>query len=151
MKASTIKRFLNWYPPYMGAGIRVKTLTPDFRHAVTEMRLTWYNRNYVGTHFGGSLYTMCDPMYMLMLLNILGNEYIVWDKAASIDYIVPGRSTVTAEFHISNELVDSLKSMEPNEKRVFDLHVNVKDVNGDVVARVTKTEFVNRKPLKSKL
>jgi len=149
MKATTLKRLLNWYPPWIGAGVRVKELSPDFRHAVTEMNLTWFNRNYVSTHFGGSLYTMCDPMYMLMLLNILGSDYIVWDKAASIEYLRPGRTTVTAEFHISDNLVQSLQAMEPNEKRIFDLHVDVKDTEGEVVARVTKTEYVNRKPLKS--
>lgn len=151
MKATTLKRFLNWYPPYIGAGVRVTDLSPDFRHATTRMKLTWFNRNYVSTHFGGSLYTMCDPMYMLMLLNILGSEYIVWDKAASIEYLRPGRTTVTADFCISDELVESLRAMEPNEKRVFDLHVDVKDTNDEVVARVTKTEYVHRKPLKSKL
>jgi acyl-coenzyme A thioesterase PaaI-like protein len=151
MKATTVKRFLNWYPPFIGASIRVKELSPDFRHALTEMRLTWYNRNYVNSHFGGSLYTMCDPMYMLMLLNILGNDYIVWDKAASIEYVKPGRTTVTAEFRISDDLIKSLRAMEPDERKVFDLHVDVKDTDGEVVARVTKTEFVNRKKLKSKL
>lgn len=151
MKATTLKRILNWYPPYIGAGVRVKELSPDFRHAVTEMRLTWWNRNYVSTHFGGSLYTMCDPMYMLMLLNILENDYVVWDKAASIEYLRPGRSTVTAEFRIPDDLVKSLEDMEPNEKRVFDLSVEVKDTNDEVVARVTKTEYVNRKPLRAKL
>ncbi len=142
MKATALRRILNWYPPFIGAGVRVKELSPDFRHAITEMHLTWWNRNYVSTHFGGSLYTMCDPMYMLMLLNILGNDFIVWDKSASIEYLRPGRSTVTAEFRIPDELVQSLQAMEPNEKRVFDLHVEVKDTNDEVVARVTKTEYV---------
>ena len=151
MKASTLKRLLNWYPPFIGAGIRAKQLSPDFRHAVMEMRLTWYNRNYVNSHFGGSLYAMCDPMYMLMLLNILGSDYIVWDKAASIEYVKPGRTTVTAEFRISDDLVHSLRAMEPNERKVFDLHVDVMDTAGEVVARVTKTEYVNRKPLQAKL
>lgn len=151
MKATALRRILNWYPPFIGAGVRVKELSPDFRHAITEMHLTWWNRNYVSTHFGGSLYTMCDPMYMLMLLNILGNDFIVWDKSASIEYLRPGRSTVTAEFRIPDELVQSLQAMEHNEKRVFDLHVEVKDTNDEVVARVTKTEYVNRKPLRAKL
>lgn len=94
---------------------------------------------------------MCDPMYMLMLLNILGNDFIVWDKAASIEYLRPGRTKVTAVFHIPDELVASLQAMEPNEKRVFDLHVDVKDTDGAVVARVTKTEYVNRKAPRAKL
>jgi hypothetical protein len=90
-------------------------------------------------------------MYMLMLLNILGNDFIVWDKAASIEYLRPGRSTVTAEFRVPDELVQSLQAMEPNEKRIFHFQVEVKDTNDEVVARVTKTEHVNRKPLRAKL
>ena len=103
----------------------------------------------VSAHFGGSLYSMCDPWYMLLLLNTLGNEFIVWDKAGRINYVKPGRTTVTAEFFLEDDLVSSLRSMKPNEKRVFDLPVNVKDIKGDVIAEVIKTLYVRRKGLPS--
>jgi hypothetical protein len=86
---------------------------------------------------------------MLLLLNTLGNEFIVWDKAGRINYVKPGRTTVTAEFFLKDDLVSSLRSMKPNEKRVFDLPVNVKDINGDVIAEIIKTLYVRRKELPS--
>ena len=116
--------------------------------------MTFYNRNYVGVHFGGSLYSMCDPMYMLLLLNRLGRDFIVWDKAGSIEYVKPGEGRLVAEFHIPDELVDSLYQLQPEEKKVFSLPVDVKDEAGDLVARVLKTEYVKRKgssPTSSKL
>jgi acyl-coenzyme A thioesterase PaaI-like protein len=150
--ASRLKRILNWWPPFgLGAGIRVAELSDDFRFAKTCLPLTFYNRNYVGTHFGGSLYSMCDPMYMLLLLNILGREFVVWDKAASINYRKPGTGTVSAAFSVPDELVSSLRSMTPDEKRLVDLTVDVKDEAGDVVAHVVKTLYIRRKALESKL
>ncbi|RMD74179.1 MAG: DUF4442 domain-containing protein, partial [Bacteroidetes bacterium] len=97
-----LKWGLNLYPPFLGAGIRVRTISADYRRAVVEMPLRWYNRNYVGTHFGGSLYSMTDPLYMLMLMNVLGPDYIVWDQAATIVFRRPGRSTVRAEFELTD-------------------------------------------------
>ena len=88
---------------------------------------------------------MVDPMYTLMLIHALGPEYIGWDKAASIDYRKPGKGTVTAEFRLTEDLISSLREMKPDEKRVFDLAVDVKDEAGDVVAHVVKTQYVRRK------
>ena len=76
--AKKLQRWVNLYPPYLGAAVRVTHISDDFRNVEVEMPLRFYNRNYVGTHFGGSLYSMCDPFYMLMLINILGPDYIVW-------------------------------------------------------------------------
>ena len=91
MQPKYLKLLLNIYPPYLGAGIRVVQISGDFREVIVAMKLRWYNRNYVGTHFGGSLSAMTDPFFMLMLLNILGNDYIVWDQAARIQFLRPGR------------------------------------------------------------
>ena len=81
---------LNIYPPYWGTGIVVSKVAPDFTEIVVQMKKRFYNRNYVDTHFGGSLYSMVDPFYMLMLINILGKDYVVWDKSAFIDFVKPG-------------------------------------------------------------
>lgn len=147
MTASMLKRRLNWWPPLsLGPGIRVTTIQDDFRYAKVTLPSRWYNRNYVGTHFGGSLYSMCDPMYMMMLIQILGPNYIVWDNAATIDYRKPGKGLVSAEFRLdSDELINSLRGMHPNEKRLIDLTVDIKDEEGDIVARVVKTEYIKRK------
>ena len=98
MNARLLRRGMGWWPPFLGAGIRVRSFADDFRDAVVELRLGRLNRNYVGTHFGGSLYTMADPFFMIMLLHNLGGDYLVWDKSGSIDYVAPGRGTVRAHF-----------------------------------------------------
>ncbi|MDX1397558.1 MAG: DUF4442 domain-containing protein [Oceanospirillum sp.] len=105
MKASILKWGISLWPPLLGAGVKVEELAKDFSFARIRMKLRWYNRNYVGVHYGGSLYSMTDPFYMLMLSESLGREYVVWDKAAHIDYIKPGRSTVRAEFRVSPEML----------------------------------------------
>lgn len=145
MSATVLKKVMNFYPPLVGAGIRATTLSKDFRYAKIVMPLKWYNRNYVGSHFGGSLYSMTDPWYMLMLLNILGDDFVVWDKGASIQYVSPGRQCVMAEFQVEDDLVNSLLVMDPEEKRIFDLPVSVTDKAGNLVAQVTKTLYVKRK------
>jgi hypothetical protein len=81
-----LRRWVNFWPPFLGAGVRVKHIAGDMRAVDVEMRLRWWNANYVGTHFGGSLFAMTDAFYMLMLMANLGREYIVWDKAATIRY-----------------------------------------------------------------
>jgi len=109
MKNSWFFKFmLNAYPPYIGAGIKVKKVSPGFKEIGVQMKLRWYNRNYVKTHFGGSLYAMADPFYMLMLIQILGKEYIVWDRSAGIEFLKPGRGTVTAVFKISDAQIEEI-------------------------------------------
>ncbi|MBK8671426.1 MAG: DUF4442 domain-containing protein [Bacteroidetes bacterium] len=82
---------INIYPPYLGAGIKLKSVNEEFTKIVVEMPLTRLNKNYVGTHFGGSLYAMCDPFFMLILIEHLGKDYIVWDSAAKIEFKKPER------------------------------------------------------------
>src|SRR3546814_10591719 len=86
VSASTLRRVLNVWPPFLFAGIRVRTISDDYRHARVELRQRWYNRNFVGTHFGGSLFAMTDPFWMIMTMQALGDGYIVWDKAATIEF-----------------------------------------------------------------
>ena len=150
MTASKLKRRLGVYAPYLGAGVRVTHIADDFLTVHVEMPLRFYNRNYVGTHFGGSLYSMCDPFYMLMLINVLGPEYIVWDKSAAIRFKRPGKGTVKAVFEIPAAKVaeikaaaDSLGKVEPQ------FQVSVMDEEGQVVAEIDKLLYVRRKDKKS--
>ena len=101
------ERFINLYPPLLGAGIRVRKI--DELTVRAEMKLTALNRNSVGVHFGGSLYAMCDPWFMLILMRALGSDYIVWDKSASIQFLQPGRGTVTATFHIPQDRIEEIR------------------------------------------
>ncbi len=102
-------RLLNLYPPYLGAGVRVRP-SADLRTFEVRMKLRFWNRNLVGTAFGGSLYAMCDPFFMLILIEALGRGYVVWDKAATIRFRRPGRGTVKATFHISQERIDEIRA-----------------------------------------
>ncbi len=85
--ARAIRRILNLWPPFLFAGIRVLEISDDWRHARVVLKRHWYNRNFVGTHFGGSLFAMTDPFWMIMTLYRLGDGYIVWDKSAEIEFV----------------------------------------------------------------
>jgi hypothetical protein len=145
-RARKLQRWVNLYPPYLGAGVRVTRVSDDFRNVEVEMPLRFYNRNYVGTHFGGSLYSMCDPFYMLMLINILGPEYIIWDKAATIRFKKPGKGLVKASFHVTEEQITEIRaSAEAQHKVEPQFQVVVKDAEGDVVAEIDKLLYVRKK------
>ena len=146
MTAKRLKQRIRFYPPYLGAGVRVTHVADDFRTVKVEMPLRFYNKNYVGTHFGGSLYAMCDPFYMLMLINILGPDYIVWDKAASIRFKKPGRGLVKATFHIPDERITEIRAAADSQGKVEpQFQVLVTDSEGNVIAEVDKLLYVRRK------
>src|SRR5208282_1913536 len=98
-----MRTLISLWPPLLGAGIRLTRLDPDWRAVDVEIKLRRWNRNYVGTHYGGSLYSMADPFYMVMLIENLGREYIVWDKSASIRFRKPGRGTVSVSFRLTDD------------------------------------------------
>jgi hypothetical protein len=137
-------RAINVWPPLLGAGIRVRWRSN--RAVDVEMKLRAWNRNYVGTHYGGSLYSMTDPFYMLMLMENLGSDYIVWDKAASIRFRKPGKGKVRAEFRLRDAQIDEIRDkLTTQEKCEPTFLVQVKDEAGDVVAEVQKVLHVRKK------
>ena len=141
-----LRRWVNLWPPFLGAGIRVKSISTDMKAVDVEMKLRWWNANYVGTQFGGSLFAMTDAFYMLMLMANLGREYIVWDKAATIRYRKPGRGRVRAEFRLNDAQVDDIREKLktlPKYEPVFT--VEVKDEQGTVIAEVEKVIHIRRK------
>jgi acyl-coenzyme A thioesterase PaaI-like protein len=141
-----IKILLRFFGPYFGAGVRVTYISPEWRELRVEMKLRWYNRNVMGTHFGGSLYSMVDPHYMLLLMQLLGKEYTVWDKGAEIEFMHPGRGTVTATVTISDaELDDILANTSEGQKYLPVFHLIIFDDNGEIVAKVKKILYVRRK------
>jgi acyl-coenzyme A thioesterase PaaI-like protein len=147
-----LRRWTNLWPPFLGAGIRVKYIAPDMKSIDVEMKLRWWNTNYVGTQFGGSLFAITDAFYMLMLMANLGPDYIVWDKAASIRYRKPGRGTVRAEFRLTDAQIDDVREKVktlPKYEPVF--KVEVKDAEqGIVIAEVERLLYIRRKDSASK-
>ena len=142
-----LRRWISLWPPFLGAGIRVKHIAADMKAVDIEMKLGFWNANYVGTHFGGSLFAMTDPFYMLMVMAKLGRNYIVWDKAASIRYRKPGRGVVRAEFRLTDAQLDDIREKLktlPKYEPVFS--VDVKDEQGNVIAEVEKVLHVRKKP-----
>jgi hypothetical protein len=138
-------RFVNIWPPLAAAGIHVRW-SSDMKSADVEMRLRPWNRNFVGTHYGGSLYSMTDPFYMLMLISNLGSEYVVWDKAANIRFRKPGKGTVRAEFRLSDPQLDDIREqLKTLPKYEPTFLVEVKDEAGDVVAEVQKVLHIRKK------
>ncbi len=139
-----LEKLINFYPPLFGAGIRSRAI--DERTIDVEMKLTFFNRNIVNVHFGGSLYAMCDPWFMLILMRLLGKDYIVWDKAASIQFRRPGQGTVKAHFHIPADRVDQIRFDADNRfKTEPTFTVDVVDKDGQIIATVEKILYVRRK------
>ena len=145
-KSRALRRWINFWPPFLGMGIRIQHIAADMKAVDVEMKLRFWNANYVGTHFGGSLFAMADPFYMLMLMANLGRDYIVWDKTATIRYRKPGKGTVRAEFRLSDSQIEDvrekLKTL-PKYEPVF--VVEVKDEAGIVIAEVEKLLHVRKK------
>lgn len=143
---TAFKRLINCYPPYLGAGVKVTYISKDWRELHVSMSLHWYNRNAVGTHFGGSLYAMVDPHLMLLLMQILGKEYWVWDKSAKIEFVKASRKKVTAMIKISDDDLDLIKELTATgDKHYADFEIEIKDEDNDLIAVVKKTLYVRKK------
>lgn len=144
------KQLMNLYPPFLGSGICIEVMDPDRRFVRVKLAKAWFNTNYVGTQFGGSIYAMTDPFLMLMLMHNLGREFVVWDKAAAIEFLKPGQSHLFAEFRLEAELLERIRSeTESGQKYIFEVPVEIHDASGLLVARVSKTLYVRRKAAKS--
>ena len=141
-----LKLMLNFYPPYIGAGIRIKTFSDDWKLMIVNMKLRWYNRNAVGSHFGGSLYSMVDPHIMLMLMQLLGKNYIVWDKSAKIEYVSAVRGEVTAKIILEDSDIEEIKKQTADGvKYLPQFEILITDKNGELVAKVQKTLYIKKK------
>lgn len=146
LSARGLRRVMNLWPPYLFSGVRVRAIASDWRHAEIELRSHWWNRNYVGVHFGGNLFSMTDPFWMLLTMNALGKDYIVWDKAGAIDFRKPGRGTVRAQFRLDDAMLEEIRAATADgEKYLRWCETEIVDADGEVVARVRKQLYIRRK------
>jgi acyl-coenzyme A thioesterase PaaI-like protein len=144
--ATGMRRLFNWWPPFRAAGIRVREIAPDFRSATVELRMKLLNRNYVGTHFGGSLFAMTDPFFMILMMKNLGPEYVVWDKQGTVRFLKPARGTVTARFHLAEErIAEAREATAAGQKFEPVFRVDIVDAEGVTVADVEKTLHIRRR------
>ncbi|SFE49172.1 Acyl-coenzyme A thioesterase PaaI, contains HGG motif [Bacillus sp. OV194] len=149
-KTRIVRCGFNLFPAFRGTGARVIYIAGDYSEIRIKLPLNWRTRNYVGTIFGGSMYGAVDPIYMYMFLKMLGNDYIVWDKAASIRFKKPGKSTLYATFKITYEELDEVKRALEGKRsldRVYD--VELVDESGTVHAVVEKTIYIRKKDRES--
>ena len=144
MKA--VLRLIRFYPPYLTAGISVQEFNQDITSITVKMNMRPWNKKYVGTHFGGSLYSMCDPWYMFILIHYFGSDYIIWDKSAHINFVSPGKGTVTANFCISAQ---QFKEIQENIKDGQKYHpvfeTKIVDAQNTTVAILTKELYIRKK------
>lgn len=139
-------RLINLWPPFAGAGIRVRQIGSDPLAFESRLVLRFWNRNYLGTQFGGSLYAMADPFYMLILIRELGPGHTVWDKAATVRFRRPGRGTVAARFEISRERIEAIRSEVAARGRAEPTFTaEVRAADGELVAEVDKVISVRRR------
>lgn len=145
-KFEKLIRKVNWYPPYLGMGIRVDSVSDDFRRFEVALRQAWYNRNLFGTHFGGCLYSMCDPFYVFIVAMNLGKNYIVWDKSAGIEFLKPASGTIRGIFKIDAAQLQQIRDeVDEIGKNTYHFETELTNEQGEAVARVSKEVYVRRK------
>ncbi|RLQ88611.1 DUF4442 domain-containing protein [Notoacmeibacter ruber] len=147
MKPAMLRRGMNFWPPFFFAGIRVTHIAEDWRTVDVELRQRRLNMNYVGVHFGGSIFSMTDPFLMLMLMNILPRDYTIWDKSARIDFLKPGKGTLRTKIRVTDEMLEEVRAATPNESDVFrpTWSILVEDAEGVTVAKIDKTLHIRRR------
>jgi len=146
MNARLLRWKFNFFPAYRGTGARVTYIADDFTELRVRLPLSWRTRNYVGTIFGGSMYGAVDPMYMIMLIQLLGRDYVVWDKAATIRFRKPGRTTLYATFRIDRAELDAVRAAAAGGAPIDRVYmVNLVDAEGVVHAEIEKVIYVRRK------
>lgn len=139
-------RLWNFWPPFFGAGIKIDSVSKDLLSVRTRLKKRFWNRNLVGTAYGGSIYSMVDPFYMAMLLYHLKRDYIVWDKSSNIRFRKPGTKDLIAEFTLTlNDIAEIKKRLETEPKMDWEKLILIKDTGGVLVAEVNKVIHVRKK------
>ncbi len=143
----TVKFALNFWPPLWGAGIKIIYISDDFRLVKTRLKLRWWNKNANRTQYGGSIFSMTDPVYALMLMGVLKEKYFIWDKEADIDFIAPGKTDLYADFILTEETISCIRRETNQGKKAFpEFIVHVVDEEGKLVSRIRRVLYVRKKP-----
>ncbi|MBM9545400.1 DUF4442 domain-containing protein [Leptospira sp. 201903074] len=136
---------INLYSPFFGSGIKVIKYEKDKHLIVVQLKMNFFNKGYMGTHFGGSLYSMCDPFYVFLLMKRLGSQYMVWDKRAEIDYIKQNSQSVIAKFEVTESDIDKIKVLLSVQKKIdYTFLINVTDSQGITIATIKKIIYIRK-------
>ena len=150
VSSGIFKRVMNIWPSYRGSGGKVLYISKDFKHVKIKIPKRFKTRNYVGTIYGGSMYGAIDPIYMLMLIQILGKDYIVWDRSAEIKYIKPGTEHLCADCIVTDENIKRIKEHLENEPKLeMDFKIELKGKSGKLYAIINKRIHIRKKNKKS--
>ncbi|MDG1333085.1 MAG: DUF4442 domain-containing protein [Crocinitomicaceae bacterium] len=140
------KFFFNISPMYRRTGGRIVSASDNLDDIKIKLKLNYKTRNYVGTMYGGHMYSCLDGIYMVQLINLLGKDYVVWDKAATIKFKRPGTSTLFADFKITEKLIEQIKlDVEGQNEIDLTLDVDLLDGDGNVSAEVEKIIYISSK------
>ena len=136
----------NLFPAYRGTGGRIEYIASDWRELRVRLPLNWRTRNYVGTIFGGSMYGAIDPVYMIMLIKLLGPSYEVWDKSASIRFRRPGRETLRATFRVTDDDLQKIRdAVSRDGKTELMFGVELLTPSGEVAASFEKVLSIRQR------
>lgn len=143
LKTKLERRLFNIFPAYRSTGARVKFISHDYSEIHVKLRLYWRTRNYVGTVFGGSIFGALDPMHMIQLIRLLGDDYVVWDKEAKVRFLRPVSKPVFARFLVTDDLLDEIRKEVAEKKEIHRvMHSQFEDRLGKVYATVDKTIYI---------
>ncbi len=141
-----LRRGMNLWPPYLFAGVRIEAIDPDWRRVRVRLAKTPLTTNYFGTQFGGSLFSMVDPFWVIMLVHNLGTDHVIWDKAGEIEFVAPGKTAVRAELVLDAAVIEQLRAQAAGGERVLHwFECDIVDAAGAVVARTRKQVYIRRK------
>lgn len=138
---------MNCWPPLLFSGIKLVELGADFRYARVDIKWRPWTRNINGSQYGGSLFSMTDPFYALLLFGCLGFErYHIWDSSADIDFISPGIGRLSAEFHLEDTQLHEIRERTACGDKYFpEFVVYIRDHQGKLVAKVTRRLYIRLK------
>lgn len=144
--AQIFKHGFNLSPMYRRSTARVSEISEDLHYVKVSIPINYKNKNYVGSVFGGSLFSATDPIFMIQLVNILGNDYVVWDKSASIKFKRPVREKVFSEFIFSKEEIEQIKQ-DVEAKGEIDIEkiIQIKNSQDTIFCEVSKVIYVASK------
>lgn len=136
----------NLWPPFLFTGIKIERFSEDYRQVDVKLKLRFWNANYVGTQYGGSIFSMTDAFYMVMLMRNLGKDYVVWDKSATIHYLKPGKTDLRASYVVTEEDLNEIRStLEKEPKMEWLRKIEVKDTNNVTIAEVDKVIHIRKR------
>jgi len=146
LKSRLTRILFNYFPMFWSTGAKITYLAADFKEIHIKLPLSWRTRNYVGTIFGGSMFSATDVLYFLLVVKNIGEDYIVWDKASSIRFKKPGKGTLYTKAVISDEEIEIIKTELLNVDKIDRVYyLDLIDEAGDICASIEKTIHIQNK------